>query len=251
MILSLVPVYARDHYGERADSATAQTVDAAVNPYRFGWKQLIAPAALIGVGTVGMEAGWFKDFNRKVDITDVRESVPPTPVDDIIQYAPIAGIYGLKLCGVPSRHDYLEVSLLLAMAWGMGAITVQTAKHTFKVWRPDGSMPNSFPSGHSATAFMGAELMRREFADTNPWIGYSGYAVAIATGALRVYHNRHWVTDVLAGAGIGILSVRAAYWLYPVLTKHLLPGLYRRNVYLSAYAPPGAIGLSMQILINS
>lgn len=250
MILSLVPVYARGHYGESADSVAVHAVDAAVNPYRFGWKQLIAPAVLIGVGTVGMEAGWFKDFNKKVDPTDPPKSVSPTPVDDIIQYAPIAGIYGLKLCGVSSRHDYVEASLILAMAWGMSVITVQTAKHTFKEWRPDGTASNSFPSGHSATAFMGAELLRREFADTNPWIGYSGYAVAIATGALRVHHNRHWVTDVLAGAGIGILSVRAAYWLYPVLTKHLMPGLYRRNVYLSACAAPGGMALSMQIPLD-
>ena len=253
VMVSVASVYAQSNCGVYADSAAAVVktdTAAGVNPYRFSWKQLIVPGTLIGAGTVGMEAGWFKGLNGKVNPTDASESVSPTPVDDIIQYAPVAGIYALKLCGVPSRHDYVETSLILAMAWGMGVIAVQTAKHTFKVWRPDGSSYDSFPSGHSATAFMGAELLRREFAGTNPWIGYSGYAVAIATGALRVHHNRHWLTDVLAGAGIGILSARAAYWLYPVLTKHLLPGLYRRNVYLSACAAPGGMALSMQIPIG-
>lgn len=251
VIVSVVQVYAFSHYGESADSVTVgASADAMIDPYRFSWKQLIAPGALIGIGTVGMEAGWFKGFNNKVDPEDDAETVRHTPADDIIQYVPMAGLYALKLCGVPSRHDYVETSLILAMSWGMNVIAVQTAKHAFKVWRPDGSSSDSFPSGHSATAFMGAELLRSEFADTNPWIGYAGYAVAIATGTLRVCHNRHWVTDVLAGAGIGILSARAAYWLYPVVTKYLLPGLYRRNVYLSAYTPPGGVGLSMQFAFN-
>lgn len=250
-IVSVVVMYGNDRSGESADSVTAipMTVEPDY-PYRLGWKQLIAPVTLIGVGTIGMEARWFRRPNKVVPPDESDGTVHPTPVDDVIQYSPIAGIYALKLCRVPSRHNYVETTVILAMAWGMGAITVQTAKHTFKVWRPDGSMPNSFPSGHTATAFMGAELLRSEFADSSPWIGYTGYAVAIATGTLRVCHNRHWLTDVLTGAGIGILSARAAYWLYPVVTKHLLPGLYRRNVYLSAYAPPGAIGLSMQITID-
>lgn len=225
----------------------AETVE---NPYRFGWKQLIAPVSLITVGTVGMERKWFRGLNDVVPPEESQGSKAPTPIDDIIQYSPIVGTYALKLCRLPSRSDYLSTTLILAMSTALSVSVVQGSKHLFTVWRPDGSMPNSFPSGHTSTAFMGAELMRQEFKDTAPGVCYAGYAVAVATGTLRICHDRHWLTDVLTGAGIGILSVRAAYWLYPVVTKHLLPGLYRRNVYLSAYAPPGAIGLSMQITID-
>ena len=35
------------------------------------------------------------------------------------------------------------------------------------------------------------------------------------------YNNRHWFTDVVAGAGIGILSAKAGYWLYPTINKLL------------------------------
>lgn len=77
-------------------------------------------------------------------------------------------------------------------------------------------------SGHTATAFMGAELLRREFWGVSPWIGITGYAVAAGTGAFRMVNNRHWFTDVVAGVGIGILSVEAAYWLYPVLGRAFL-----------------------------
>ena len=58
--------------------------------------------------------------------------------------------------------------------------------------------------------------MRKEYG----WgVGSAAYAVAVATGVLRVYNNKHWCNDVLAGAGIGILSANVAYWLYPLEKK--------------------------------
>ena len=96
-------------------------------------------------------------------------------------------------------------------------------KNILKEMRPDGSDSKSFPSGHTATAFMGAELLRMEYEDSNPWIGVAGYVSATLTGFLRVYNNRHYLTDVLAGAGIGILSARIAYWLYPAIKEFLIP----------------------------
>ncbi len=98
-------------------------------------------------------------------------------------------------------------------------LTVNVTKSAARVMRPDGSTKNSFPSGHTATVFMGAELLRREYQDVSPWIGVAGYSVAAFTGFMRMYNNRHWLTDVLAGAGVGILSAEAAYWLYPSLRK--------------------------------
>ena len=71
---------------------------------------------------------------------------------------------------------------------------------------------NSFPSGHTFTAFTGAEILRREYGEEYPWIAVAGYAVAVTVAAMRVYNNRHWLGDVCAGAGLGILSVTLAYW---------------------------------------
>ena len=59
-----------------------------------------------------------------------------------------------------------------------------------------------------------------------------------------MYNNRHWLTDVIAGAGVGILSAQAAYWLYPVITEtfflkrydkvFVAPAIRRQSVGVSA-----------------
>ena len=98
-------------------------------------------------------------------------------------------------------------------------LTINAFKKTASVERPDGSSLNSFPSGHTATAFMGAELMMQEYKNESVWYGISGYVVATGTGLFRMYNNKHWLSDVVAGAGIGILSAKAGYWLFPYVSK--------------------------------
>jgi len=100
-------------------------------------------------------------------------------------------------------------------------LTVETLKKSTHELRPDGSDYFSFPSGHTATAFMGAEMLYQEYKDVSIWYGISGYIIASGTGAFRVYNDRHWLTDIAAGAGIGILSTKAAYWLFPTINKLL------------------------------
>ena len=65
---------------------------------------------------------------------------------------------------------------------------------------------------------MGAELVRQEY---GTWPGVAAYTVATGVAFLRIYNDRHWLNDVIAGAGIGILSAQAAYWLLP-LERRLL-----------------------------
>ena len=64
---------------------------------------------------------------------------------------------------------------------------------------------NSFPSGHTAHLFGLAGTLHRELKDT-PWVPFLVYPVATATAVSRVVGRKHWVTDVVAGAAVGLFS---------------------------------------------
>jgi membrane-associated phospholipid phosphatase len=81
--------------------------------------------------------------------------------------------------------------------------------------RPSGG-PHAFPSGHTATAFLGATSLYHEFKETNTVLAYSGYAFATTTGTFRMLNNAHWFSDVLAGAGISILMTNIVYHIEPL-----------------------------------
>ncbi|MGN0221591.1 MAG: phosphatase PAP2 family protein [Prevotella sp.] len=225
--------------------STTRTDNA--NAYKFRVIQLAIPATLIGVGLIGLESDWMKYHNHEIR-DELQENIDHRlTVDDFTQYAPMAAAYGLSLTGIKSKHGAADKTIILGTAYALMGICVNVLKTATKVERPDESSRNSFPSGHTATAFMGAELLRREYWDESPWIGITGYTVAAGTGFFRMYNNRHWLTDVLAGAGIGILSVEAAYWLYPSITKILFPKRYKENILLSPYQTPYEKGMTIRV----
>lgn len=199
------------------------------NPYRFRWTQLAIPAGVITLSAIGSSNGWLRHHGARQSSGGDR---PSLYVEDALQYSPYAAYYGMQLCGMRGIHDYVDKTILLGTSALLMAVTVKTLKYTTHVERPDGSQDNSFPSGHSAIAFMGAELLRHEYPRCLPaWIG--GYAVATLTAALRLHNHRHWLTDVTAGAGIGVLSVNAAYWLYPWMCRMIFRGRVNHNILLA------------------
>lgn len=133
--------------------------------------------------------------------------------DDYLQYVPLALTYGLKACGVQSRSSWGRMVVSNAFSASLMAATVNALKYTVRVGRPDGSTRNSFPSGHAATAFMAATILRKEYGHRSPWFGIAGYTVATATGIARILNDRHWMSDVTVGAGIGIFTVELGYLL--------------------------------------
>ena len=72
-----------------------------------------------------------------------------------------------------------------------------------------------------------------EYRDTS-WISVGGYLCATATGIFRVTNNRHWVSDVLIGAGIGIASVKVVYLTHryrwgKMSTAVVVPTIYQNG----------------------
>lgn len=219
----------------------------AGNPYKFRGTDLIAPCVMLGVGIAGLGLKPLKHLNH--DISDKLWSPDRKEfkIDNFTQYLPAVAVYGLNLCGVKGEHDYVDLTIIMGTAYLMMAAIVYPAKDFIHSPRPSGVDNNSFPSGHSAWAFTGAEIMRREFWKVSPWIGVSGYLIAAGTGFMRLYNGAHWLTDVLAGAGIGILCAEAAYWLYPAVTKALFPKRYKSNIFLSPTATTTSLGLACSI----
>lgn len=179
--------------------------------------QLIAPLSMIAVGTAGYYWKGFHKLNEKVrdGMTCMRGDYY-LHFDDYIQYVPVAAYLGLGFYKGGRKLDWRErVAVGVTAYLAMTAIT-NIGKHTFKEKRPDSKARNSFPSGHTATAFTGAELVRKEFG----WaIGSGAYVVATGVAFLRLYNGRHWLNDVIAGAGIGILSAQIGYWMLPHYRK--------------------------------
>jgi hypothetical protein len=169
------------------------------------------PVTLIGLGT-------FTCINHniinKYHIRDERnEHVPNfhTSIDNYMMHAPALIVYGLNAAGVKGKNDFRNRTLLLLKSEAIMFTLTFTLKSATGELRPDGSDRQSFPSGHTAQAFATATFLAKEYGDQSPWYTVGAYGMATAVGAMRILNNRHWVSDVLTGAGIGILSTNIAY----------------------------------------
>ncbi len=159
-----------------------------------------------------------------------------TGIDDYTQFFGPAMTVGLKLGGYEGRSDWPRLLASAGMSYAIMAVLVNGIKNTAKEMRPDGSSANSWPSGHTATAFVGATLLHKEYGLTrSPWWSVAGYGVATATGVMRVLNNRHWISDVMSGAGIGIMSTELGYALCDLMFKQ--KGLLRNDLVFEGEKP--------------
>jgi hypothetical protein len=182
----------------------------------FKYSSLLLPTGLVSYGILGIKNDPVRKWDR-----DIRKSLDPngtkTSVDDYILFTPIAAAYGLDLAGIKGRNNMLDKSIILGTSTLLLYSSVNIIKNNTNIRRPSGKSQSSFPSGHTAISFMAAEFLHQEYGHVSLWYSIAGYSMATATGFLRMYNDKHWFSDVMAGAGIGILSTKIAYWLYPLL----------------------------------
>lgn len=160
-----------------------------------------------------LEKSIYNGFNKK--------PIHKTNVDNYTQYAPAAAVFMLDASGVKGKHRIREKFILYAMGNVVAASIVHPTKYFVQRERPDKSNFRSFPSGHTSTAFVAAELLHQEYGHISPWISAAGYGTAAFTGYLRLQNNIHWLGDVVAGAAIGIASTKISYWLLPKIKKRM------------------------------
>ena len=206
---------------------TWMRTNEGVKPYKFMDDLTFVGVPLFVAGIIAKsEKKSFRQNNgdKHVLLTDFK-----TRIDDYLQFFGPTVTVGLKAAGVEGRSDWGRFLATTAMSYGLMGIFVNGIKYTAKEMRPDGTTANSWPSGHTATAFVGATILHKEYGRTrSPWYSVAAYGSATATGVMRVLNNRHWISDVLSGAGIGIMSGELAYAFSDLIFKG--KGLLRNDL---------------------
>lgn len=215
---------------------------------QFKYKSLIIPSVLIGYGVVGLTSPALKDINTSAKNDFRGHDDKKLNIDDFSQYSAFLSVYAFNALGIQGKNNFKDRTIVLGTAYLIMGGSVNILKKTSKVERPDGSDARSFPSGHTATAFMGAEFLRQEYKDVSDWYGITGYVVAAGTGLFRIYNEKHWLTDVATGAGIGILSTKIAYWMHPLIKKTIFKDKDKTNGIVMPFYNGREYGLRLSMI---
>ncbi len=179
-------------------------------------KKTIVPAVLFGITAI--------TWSKKEEIREVRNRYIPTfryHFDDYLQYAPGATVLALNAIGIKGKHSPKRMLISYGFSMAIMGVLVNSIKRTAGVQRPDASSKNSFPSGHTAMAFTNATVLHKEYGMyRHPLYSVGGYTAATVTALGRGLNNRHWLTDVLTGAGMGIASTELGYLLANQILKN-------------------------------
>jgi hypothetical protein len=237
-----VTVVQRDSILSNRKDPYFQTLEFERSNERYFKRAVIPSAALITAGVLTIEG---RGFFSSLDLFNYRNETFPgfsTEADDFIMLAPLVGLYGFNLISPDNRHELGRQTLLLLASGVLTSAMVWPTKALTDIDRPN-EESHAFPSGHTAYAFTIATFIDKEFRHRRPWMSVASYAIAGATGVLRVLNNAHWMSDVLAGAGVGILSVNTVYWVHSKLTK----GGGRKVAIVPMVLPTGETGMSLTL----
>ena len=181
--------------------------------FDFQYKKIYVPAALMVSGIIADGNGRESLKNEIVEERNEHLLGFENHFDDYAQFAPFFAIYGFELAGMKPRTDWQNRTVILVKGQFLNLGLVYLLKTSLKRTRPDGTA-FSFPSGHTANAFAGATMLAIEYGENYKWVPYVSYAFASTIGVMRMANNKHYISDVLFGAGLGILSMKVAYWTH-------------------------------------
>ncbi len=181
---------------------------------------LIIPATFIIYGSLKPVINDISKLDNRI-MSHVQEKYPAfhLNVADYLMWAPSASVYAMDALNVKTAHNFKQHLLLDAgsiVVTGALGFGMRIISRNIKSFNTDNT---EFPSGHTANAFRGAEILHQELKQTNNLLSYSGYVVATAVGAFRIYGKEHYLSQVVAGAGLGILSTKLTYWVFDKIKR--------------------------------
>ena len=180
-----------------------------VKPKRTLLQRSIVPASLIASGILLSDSKFERSLNRET-VAWARDRFS-SRIDDYTRVVPVAQMYIADIVGIEAKNHWFDQTKNMALSLLITDIITNALKAGIHKVRPNGQNAKSFPSGHTSLSFTTAAVLYEEFGQTSPLLAYSGYGFAAITGSMRLLNNRHFISDVLAGAGLGIIIAKLVY----------------------------------------
>lgn len=197
---------------KKTDIENTVTFDEAKKPKLFNRVWVPIGLSLISVDLLRDSTKYgLQTLSRSFVDNDFR-----THLDDWIHYVPVVTMYTADLFHVPAKNTVWNQTKFLIMSEAITSGIVWGLKLGLGIQRPNNGSFTAYPSGHTSQAFVQSQVLFNEFRETAPLLASTGFIFSISTGALRVLNNRHWVPDVLFGAGIGMLVTNIIYHYEPL-----------------------------------
>ena len=240
-----------------AQDAAGNTLADSLASQREQWRAVVlriaVPSALVGIGVLAHSPRFNQTmYQAKLDMQAETQETFGTldahGLDDYTRHVPLAIAYGLMATGHRGARPAMSFTLIYLLAHELDQGVVSSLKRVSAEPRPyDPRDLTSFPSSHTSQAFLTATLLHEQYGRQYPLVSVAGYTVAAATGTMRVLGNKHWVTDVLAGAGIGFLSAETVWHVYPALVKLLPNKLSQKLLVVPTYSAGQGAGFVMAL----
>jgi hypothetical protein len=208
------PVDAKDQAGQKPDLGVGQKPDLGIkhlfsNTFgdlrRIGADNRLTFLA-IGGALAATAHAYDSSATSRLASGSTRSAFMPGNIigGATFQFGASLATYGVGRLSGNTRMTEVGSDLIRAQLIAQGV--THAVKYSVKRMRPDGSTRNSFPSGHTSVSFASATVLQREFG----WkIGIPAYTVASYIGLARIEGKRHYLSDVVFGAAIGIVAGRS------------------------------------------
>ena len=166
-----------------------------------------AGVVALGMGMAAMAHRWDRDLvgqAERVPIFEVTADPSSLYGASSFNLPATVGLWLVSKAASKPKLQAVSSDLLRALLWTQ--VLVGPIKHTTRRNRPDGSNRLSFPSGHTANAFAIAGVLNKHY---GPRAGIPFYAWSILVGGGRMEEDRHFLSDVVVGAAIGLVVGRS------------------------------------------